>query len=84
MIDETIRQNLLLKFDARGQVENFFDYKPRLIKLDFEDGTFLKFKYSFCRTSGKYLVVFTEHNGYHAFYASSLRPKSLEAALLEK
>jgi hypothetical protein len=57
---EEIRQNGLSAFDFTSNDE---------VEIDFEDGSSVKFKYSFyVECSGKDLIaVFTEHCGYHLF-----------------
>lgn len=41
--------------------------------LTFEDGSLVHFQYAFARQEGEFLVVYTEHCGYHAFFYKGLR-----------
>jgi hypothetical protein len=43
-----------------------------LVMVDFEDNSRCDFKHAFFRREGKYVVVYTEHCGYHSFYDNSI------------
>lgn len=61
---------------------NSGDFRPRGVRIDFEDGSVVQFRWSFFVTdparNGK-LAIFTEHCGYHEFSLTS-EDKVIEVA----
>jgi hypothetical protein len=51
---------------------SFPDRDDGTVVLTFEDGSVVVFQHAFTCMEGEWVVVYTEHCGYHAFLAESL------------
>jgi hypothetical protein len=54
-----------------------YDFRDDIVALTFEDGSTVRFVNAFMLVGDEYVVVFTEHCGYHAYYRESVVRGSL-------
>jgi hypothetical protein len=72
--NDWIREKALTDSDGEWEVFNLYHHFGSDLTVWFEDGSVIKFKHAFAGESEEHdeLAVFTEHNGYHVFPASSV------------
>ncbi len=42
------------------------------VEVEFEDGSYVMFNHAFYSREDRWIAVYTEHNGYHLFFADSV------------
>jgi hypothetical protein len=55
-----------------------YDFQNRYVKVEHDDGSRFLFNYAFVRKDGHYLMVFTEHQGYHVFHEDEVTIEEME------